>query len=137
MGKTADDTPPTDDSAYSCTGDSGFSDSRAFLKELSPPSSPQHTSTQIECALGSGVSYTPLITADVRGAEYYKTLNRESIQGNTLYLTFLYWSHMLTLQRLHMVRIINHPMKINNYLLTQVCNKQPAAKHNSNMMLFL
>ena len=81
MGRAADDASPTDNSTYSCTGDdSGFSDSRAFLKE-SPPTSPQHTSAQTECAFGLDVSYTSLIAADVLGAEYYKTLGRESIQG--------------------------------------------------------
>ena len=81
-GKAADDVPPTDDyscSTYSYTGDSGFSDSRVFLKE-SPPSSPQHISAQIEHVLGSDASYAPLIKADVRST-YYKSLNRENIPG--------------------------------------------------------
>ena len=85
-GKTTDDVSPTDESDYSCstysyTGDSGFSDSREFLQKQSPPSSPQHTSAQIERILDSDASYTSLITADVRNAEYYKTLNRECIPG--------------------------------------------------------
>ena len=72
-------TAHTDDE--SPTDDSGFSDSRAFLKNDSPPTSPQQTPTQMEHIIGSGASYTPLIVADVHTAEYYKSVNRESIPG--------------------------------------------------------
>ena len=78
-----DDVSPTDDyscGTYSYTGDSGFSDSRAFLKE-SPPSSPQHSPSQRKHGSDLSAPYTPLITADVRIAGYYKTLNRESVEG--------------------------------------------------------
>ena len=59
-------TAHTDDE--SPTDDSGFSDSRAFLKNDSPPTSPQQTPAQMEHILGSGASYTPLIAVDVRTA---------------------------------------------------------------------
>ena len=79
--KTMDASPADDfsSSTYSYTGDSGFSDSRAFLQKESPPSSPQHTSA--ECVLDSGASYASLISSDVRNNEYYKSLNRECIPG--------------------------------------------------------
>ena len=47
----------------------------------SPPTSPQQTPAQMEHIIGSGTSYTPLIAADVRTAECYKSVNRESIPG--------------------------------------------------------
>ena len=74
--RTADDLSSTDEycSTYSSTGDSGFSDSRAFLRELPP----QQRSAQIEHVLDSGASYTPLITAGMHGAKYYKSLNQEN-----------------------------------------------------------
>ena len=128
----ADDESPTDDdysSTYSYTGDSGFSDSRAFLKNDSPPTSPQHTPAQMEHIIGSGASYTPLIAADVCTAEYYKSVNRETIAG-----TFLIWHFLIAtiiriiiaygchqhsipiIQRRYTIRMVNHPMKISRLL---------------------
>ena len=77
----------TDDYSYSTcsyTGDSGFSDSRAYLKE-SPPSSPQRTYYQGE--QGSD------ITADV-STGYYKSLNPESrIPGRCFLIGVIYYLH--------------------------------------------
>ena len=101
----ATDASPTDDyscSTYSYTGDSGFSDSRAFLQKKSPPSSPQHTSagTERDIVLDSGASYASLIPSDVRNNEYYKSLNRECIPGMHHIRHFLISLMMvLTLQR--------------------------------------
>ena len=62
-------------STYSNTGDSGFSDSRAYFKGQ-PPSSTQHAPYQREqgSSIDSGASP---ITTDVQSG-YYKSLNPES-----------------------------------------------------------
>ena len=80
--RATNDVSSTDD--YSCstcsyTGDSGFSDSREFLKQL--PSA--HYQREQGSDIGSSALYTSLITADVHTESvYYKSLNRESIPGS-------------------------------------------------------
>ena len=96
--RATDDVSSTDDYSYSTcsyTGDSGFSDSRAYLKE-SPPSSPQHTYYQGEQGsdIDSNMPYTSLITADVHTARYYKSLNSESrIPGRYFLIGVIYYLH--------------------------------------------
>lgn len=93
---STDDISPTDDSCStcSCTGDSGFSDSREFLKEP-PPSSPQHTPpAQREHGSNLRAPYTPLIAADVRIPGYYTTLNRDGVEGTwALLASVIHYSH--------------------------------------------
>ena len=81
--RATDDVSSTDE--YSCstcshTGDSGFSDSRAFLKEL-PSRSRQLEYYQREQVQGSGIDssaqYTSLISTDVHTG-HYTSLNPES-----------------------------------------------------------
>ena len=83
--RATDDVSSTQSDEYSCsicsyTGDSGFSDSRAFLKEL-PFRSRQLEHYQREEVQGSGIDssarYTSLIPTDVRTG-HYTSLNPES-----------------------------------------------------------
>ena len=82
-----DDASTVDD--YSHTGDSGFSDSRMFLKEP-PPTSHQQVPAQTdhEHMLDLDTSYTSLLTTDMHTAEYYKSLNRERIPGKYMTMTY-------------------------------------------------
>ena len=85
---------------YSCstcsyTGDSGFSDSLAFLKES--PGPPEHAQHQREegsdTTLNSSVLHASLTATDVHtAAGYYKSLNQESpIPGShfSLFVSFI------------------------------------------------
>lgn len=78
--KSDDDPSVTDDysSTFSCTGsgDSGFSDSRAFLKVS--PLSLSHQ--EPKCASDSASAYVPLNKPEVH-SNYYKLLNRDNIPG--------------------------------------------------------
>ena len=71
---TSDVSSAEDCSTCSYTGDSGFSDSRAFMKEspVCPPSPSEPAQHQ-----GVDKSYASLNTADVRTG-YYKSLNPET-----------------------------------------------------------
>ena len=62
--KTDDNASVTDDTC-SHTGDSGFSDSRTFMKV---PQAPAHVSASV---------YVPLNAEEVHTAAYYKSLNRK------------------------------------------------------------
>ena len=67
-------------STYSYTGDSGFSDSRAFMKEspADPPSPSEPDLHQGEQGLdNSSAAYASLNTADVHTG-YYMSLNPET-----------------------------------------------------------
>ena len=76
--RPTDDVSSTDDhscSTCSYTGDSGFSDSREFLKQL--PSEQACHQREHCLATSSNVLYTSLITTEVQTA-YYQSLNPES-----------------------------------------------------------
>lgn len=79
-------TSPADDysSTYSCssTGDSGFSDSRAFRKD--PPATnlcQQAKTSQPEQVADPDSMYASLIKSQVNSADYYESLKRENIPG--------------------------------------------------------
>ena len=66
------------------TGDSGFSDSRAFLKDPPPnlfkPAVAQSKFAPDSC---SESAYAQLNIAGMRTADYYKSLKRENIEGKS------------------------------------------------------
>ena len=80
--RATDDVSSPDD--YSCstcsyTGDSGFSDSRAYLKELAPSSCQQaHSQSERSSDIDSSAPYALLTTTNVHTAGYYKSLNPDS-----------------------------------------------------------
>jgi hypothetical protein len=105
--RTSSDVLSTEDyssSTLSYTGDSGFSDSRAFLKE-SPPSSPllaQYYQREPDPDIESSTSawYTSLITTDVRTG-YYMSLNPERLSripgiGICLIVSFITYTRPLS-----------------------------------------
>ena len=77
--------PITDDNTDTSTGDSGFSDSKEFLKESTPLSSPGDSAATARADQVSATdsTYAPLIKSEVKGAEYYKTLQskRDAVPG--------------------------------------------------------
>ena len=84
--KGDDDASLTDDysNTYSYTGDSGFSDSRAFMKDPPPNLCKQAPATQSEDTPDSDSAYAQLNMAGVHTADYYKSLKRDNIQGTKL-----------------------------------------------------
>ena len=87
--KPDDSTSSTNDylSTYSCssTGDSGFSDSRAFRKDHPAMKLCQQANiSQPEDVTDPDSTYASLIKAKVNSADYYKSLKRENIPGTKL-----------------------------------------------------
>ena len=116
---TSDVSSAEDYSTCSYTGDSGFSDSRVFMKQspVSPPSPSEPAQHQGE--QGSDKPYASLNTADVRTG-YYKSLNPETrIPGimcflirviRYLYETIICISDVIYDKRM---QVVNHPCSDN------------------------
>ena len=116
--RPTDNVSSTDDhscSTCSYTGDSGFSDSREFLKQLP---SKQACHQREHCLdTSSNAVYTSLITTDVQTG-HYQSLNPETLISSKYFLIgVIHYSNTAhsTFQIDGTARlVVDHPLKINN-----------------------